>query len=171
MVRALTLTLAASLAATAASGQDAAFDGAYVGLQGGFNAYDITSDEFGVEVDGLSADGLEGGVMVGYGLTRGALYGAVEAEASVSAAEASFSDGVDTVTAEADYTLGASAILGWVVTDRSLIYGRLGYTRLEATAGLNGAEEDEAFHGVSFGGGAEVALGENVSARAGVTPV
>jgi outer membrane immunogenic protein len=164
MLRSVLLGTACAVAmvSSAHAGEDS-FSGPYVGIQGGYTSYSIELSAEGDSID-LDADGVEGGVYAGYGRRFGSqFYAAVEADGSLSNAEYS----VPGVSIETNYNLGISAIAGVVVTDKALVYGRVGYRYLDASASADGELlGDEQFHGLRLGLGAAVELGKNTHARA-----
>ncbi|HYG85975.1 MAG TPA: outer membrane beta-barrel protein [Azospirillum sp.] len=149
-----------------------AFNGPYVGLQGG---YGNTSVEAKV-TDGIdTASGKEdkgafiGGLFAGYGVTHNKFYGGVEAEGLFSANEYSETFGGITGKIEQQQSVGLSARLGYTVTDNVLLYGRAGWvwTKFEASLsdGLDTISEDDWFNGPRLGAGAEFTLGNGLFGR------
>ena len=152
------------------------FTGPYIGLQAG---YGITEVEVDFDIGGVEGTGDEdeggfnGGVYGGYSGVTGQLFGGVELEASLSSAEFEDTSGGISSILDQEFSLGASALVGFLPQRDLLLYGRLGYVYTEVEArvsdGINSASEDEGFHGIRVGAGVDFAFSEHVSARAEYT--
>lgn len=183
------IALAAVLLAVpgAAQAQDEAapFQGFYAGVEGGFDNFELGADlDLGdfdpglagtsVALDGLSADGVAGGVFAGYQIGFGGGFLAIEGFARLSSAdmELSVSDGVDTVSimAEARESYGAAARVGMKVARSTGVYGRVGWintkfkTTLDDSVDVLTASETE--DAIQFGAGIETMVGPRTSIRA-----
>ena len=160
-----------------ASAQTSPFEGFYVGGQAGYSSVDL---------DGLETlDGVGGGGFIGYsssfGGSMGGLLGAIEAEGGYDGASSSVTTPaippfIPAGTVEFDFTTtyGISGLIGYVIDDSYLIYGRVGWVRstFETTVNIPGfittSLEDDG-DGFRIGGGAEMFVAENISARAEYT--
>jgi outer membrane immunogenic protein len=152
------------------------FTGFYIGLQGGYSITNVdveVTDAGGTASDDLDIDGFTGGLYGGYSAVTGRLFGGIEAEGSLSAAE--YDTGVDGFRYEAEqrWTLGVSALAGVLARDDVLVYGRLGYVATNFEETLSGGgfrlSADETLDGLRVGGGVDVALNERTSVRAEYT--
>jgi len=158
----------AMLAASPAVAQTAAvpFSGPRVeGLIG----YDRASSPF--PGDAADSSGILYGVAGGYDVRQGDLVFGGEAELTGASTDTR-GDGVfaagDRITVDAGRDLYAGGRIGYVVTPRAMLYGKLGYTNARADVdyrgGTNGAAYSEGRNsgGVRAGAGAEVAMRDNV---------
>ena len=109
--------------------------GIYVGAQLGHqvsNSKATATDAAGTySLDSFGGDGLDGGVMLGYGRRMDNIRLAVELEGSLSNTDFNYSDtvGPDSLQVELDNTFGASLIGGIYLTNRSMLYGCAGWVR------------------------------------------
>nr|VFJ58653.1 MAG: outer membrane immunogenic protein [Candidatus Kentron sp. DK] len=149
--------------AIAANASATEFDGPYVGIT---LAMDHFNTEYTYEdgntgngdasVDGLGADGANFGGIAGYEKQFGSNVIGIEANFDYSNAETTL--GISALKAER--TLGLSLRLGRVLSQSTLLYGKLGWvnTNFEAKVGAN--SEDEDLNGFVIGAGIELALDE-----------
>lgn len=151
------------------------FAGSYLGVQIGHGA--LISDNEGDRSGGTTVDIIRGshgpliGAVVGHGWTAGRLYAGVEASGDVSGINWNIERDPNgrVYSADHDYSVGASARLGWRVSDTALIYGRAGAvrTRFEipyATSGVS-VRSKTSRTGLRLGAGLEVALSERARLR------
>lgn len=152
------------------------FTGFYIGLQGGYSITNVdveVTDAGGTASDDIDIDGFTGGLYGGYSGVNGRLFGGIEAEGSLSAAE--YDTGVNGFRYEAEqrWTLGVSALAGVLARDNVLVYGRLGYVATNFEETLSGGgfrfSADETLDGLRVGGGVDVAINERASVRAEYT--
>ncbi len=155
---------------------DSPFTGFYIGLQGGYSVTRVdieVADAGGTVSDDLDIDGFTGGLYGGYSGVTGRLFGGLEAEASLSAAEYDTALGGFRYEARQNWTLGASALVGVLARDDILVYGRLGYVAANFEETLSGPgfrlSGDETLDGLRVGGGVDVAVNERTSVRAEYT--
>ena len=138
---------AAALVATPAFAQDAtppAFNGGHIEAIGGFDS---------IHGGGDSENGLAFGIAGGYDFRTGGAVIGVELEA----AESTVSDsGV-----EAGRDLYAGVRVGGVISERGLLYAKVGYTNARASFGGTGVN----FDGIRAGAGLEWMVGSNFSIR------
>lgn len=157
-----------------------AFSGPFVGVSLSRDAYEVKAEDLDLggatlSADGISGNGVGGGIYAGYDyLIGGSLFVGVEANANISSASisASYDDGVDEIGAKikAKESLGVSSRLGFKVAEQTGIYARLGWqtTKFKASASLNGSSLysdstwEEAF---VYGAGIETGLGANTAIR------
>lgn len=185
MKKYLLVAAAAALFPISAQAQEARSYGLYFGAEAGVDNYELSADvDLGdfdsdfdgvtAEFDGLSANGVAGGIFAGYQAPLGGSFFAVEAFGRLSDAtmKASFSDGTDTgfLKAEAKESYGAAARFGVDVGARSAVYARVGWinTKFKVTAsdGTDTFSESETEDGIQYGGGIETAIGPRTSLRA-----
>jgi outer membrane immunogenic protein len=147
------------------------FEGPYLGATVGYGwtTVDAEIKPFIASFD-RSGSGVTGGAFAGFGAVSGRLFGAIEGLALLSAADGSESvgDGV-TISVEQKNTFGLMAKIGFVPTDRFLIYGTGGWvaTKFEATSSsaVGSLSDDEWFHGGRADIGAEFAATRNIFTR------
>lgn len=149
MKKTLFMAVAAAFLSAPAMAQDTAFDGLYLGLQGGYGQ---------VSPDGGDKDsGFSGGAYGGYGVTFGKLYVAGEASVDLSAVDPS----VGGVDIEKEWGYGASARVGVLVGKKAVAYGIGGWERGEFKAGGVSFSDD----GWKAGAGFETLLPNGLTAR------
>jgi outer membrane immunogenic protein len=183
------ISLAAILLAApaAAQAQDTAapFQGFYAGIEGGYDNYELGADIDLADVDpslagttasfdGLSANGIAGGIFAGYQFGFGGAFAAIEGFGRLSDAGmgVTVSDGTDTgfLKAEARESYGAAARLGLKVARSSGVYARVGWintkfkTTLDDTVDVLTASETE--DAIQYGAGIETMVGPQMSLRA-----
>ncbi|QKG71952.1 outer membrane protein [Erythrobacter mangrovi] len=174
------LAVACPSVAHAQDGSEGAWSGFYFGAEAGVDNYELSADTdiadtgFDASFDGISGDGVAGGVFAGYhmGFTGGFL--AVEGFAGLSDASmgASISDGVDTfsLTAKAKESYGIAARLGAKVSRSTAVYVRGGWinTKFKVTLsdGVDTLSESETEDGFQYGAGMETMVGANIALRA-----
>lgn len=127
------------------------WSGFYVGGQLGYGI-----DIFGVEGynGGVALEGFAGGLKVGYDLALGRfLVGAF--------GEYNWSDIniADALSVDNDWTIGARA--GVIVAPKTMVYGLVGWSQAELSAGTS----SETYDGVKAGGGVEFAIASNLFAN------
>ncbi|OYW44614.1 MAG: hypothetical protein B7Z08_11055 [Sphingomonadales bacterium 32-68-7] len=156
---------AAALAVPAAAQDSDTFTGFRIEALGG---YDSSQPGSTVDVPNVdqSFDGVNYGVGVGYDVDLGSVVLGAEAEFMESEAKTDFDTsgfatyGIANVDAGRDFYVGARA--GFKLGDRTLIYGKGGYTNakynLLATDNTTDTETNLKTDGWRVGGGAEVAL-------------
>ncbi len=130
---------AVALLAVPAAANAETFNGPFVGVQISRDAYEVKAE--GVQVDesveanfdGLSGNGIGGGLYAGYDLALGStVFVGVEGNANLSGASisASATDGTDAVQllkVQAKESFGLSGRLGAMVSDDAGLYARLGW--------------------------------------------
>jgi len=164
----------------AANAQDVveqASAGVYVGVEGGYENYDVSAEyddgSLAIAADGLSGDGLTGGIFAGYQTRMGEGFMAIEAFGRLSSASmsASFDDGVDMLSGsiEAKESYGIAAKAGIRVNRSSGIYARVGWvnTRFELSVsdGVSSYTADQTEDAIEYGGGLETLVGRNYALR------
>lgn len=117
------------------------FDGAYIGIEGGYTK--LTASFGGISVSGDS--GTVGGT-VGYRTPVGAQQNII----------VGIEGNIDFFTSDSDWGYGASGILGYRTDANWLFYGRGGYVRLDSDINVNG---------FLVGAGAEFMISGNWSVR------
>ena len=160
-----------------ASAQESAFEGFYVGGKAGYSSITDEIAVAGITVIDETADGIGGGVFVGFGGTNGSLYGAIEAEVGYDGAQWGISGSSGTTSAtldvEAQLAYGVGFRIGGVIADDLLLYGRLGWVRTNFETTLTvttdtasgSASIDTDLDGFRFGGGVEWMLADNIGVR------
>jgi outer membrane immunogenic protein len=163
------ILIAAVVAATASVPALAApFSGPYIGAQVGSDNTSIKVDEVGGPnlIDSIGANGVEGGVFAGYDYPVAAnTFVGVEAQFSLSDAKASVYDGA--YEGRADYSYGVSARLGQKLSDKTALYGRVGWKSTHLKLSDTGTEiwsRDKS--GLLLGAGLESYVTPHMSIRA-----
>ncbi|WP_449471977.1 outer membrane protein [Sphingobium chungangianum] len=173
--------VAASMIAAAASTPAFAevFSGPFVGAQISRDAYEVKAEETDLgfadlSFDGISANGVGGGLYVGYdyALTNSIFFG-VEANANLSSASASINltDGVDSIGGKvrARESFGLSARLGTMLSDSTGIYARGGWQstkfKLSYNDGVDSFTSKDTQDALVYGAGLETRLGAQTSVR------
>jgi outer membrane autotransporter barrel domain len=166
-MRKFVLALAAS-AAFATPAMAEPFSGPYVGIEAGLDNYEGSAEDLftaGDEFDGISGNGVVGGVFAGYDIAAGNAFFGIEGKASLSDAEASYDDSVDTLGIRAKETFGLSARAGAMVNDSTGLYARIGWANTRFKVNLNGVTDSDDDDGLVLGAGLQTRLGANASLR------
>jgi len=155
------------------------FDGPFIGAQISRDAYEVkteNTDMGGVDLslDGVSANGVGGGVFVGYdyAISNNVFFG-VEANFNLTSASASakLDDGTDSISGKvrARESFGASARLGYMVSDSAALYARGGWQstkfKLSAFDGVDSYRAKDTQDALVYGAGLETRVGANASIR------
>jgi outer membrane immunogenic protein len=145
------------------------FAGPYVGVEVGVDNYENQgADVFvaGDEFDGISGNGVVGGVYAGFDIPlSGSVFAGVEANARLSGAKATYDDTVDRLTIKAKESFGASGRLGVMLNDSTGAYARAGWQNTKFKATLNGVSDSDREDALVLGGGLETRIGSNASIR------
>lgn len=158
------------LAATVANAQP--FEGPYLGAAIGYGSttaeadYSVIGFSSSLEEDG---DGIVGGFFAGYSGVYGQLFGAIEGQGFLSAADQSRSANDITVAVEQRQTLGLMGKIGFLPIPKLLVYGAFGWawTNFEATSSdaSGSISDDDWFNGPRAGIGIEYAATDSLFAR------
>lgn len=176
---------AAAIAALfAVPAQAESFQGLYAGVEGGFDNYEVKVDDVDItdlvsidatgSFDGLSGNGVMGGVFAGYHLGGDSTFVAIEGFAQFSDASMSISatDGIDTIgmSIKAKESFGVAARLGMKVNPSTGLYARVGWLSTNFEASLNDGfdtyKESEYEDAIQYGVGLETMISNNTSLRA-----
>jgi len=138
-----------------------AFNGPFVGIQGGWQ-----QDRLGINVGlgsgTLKSDGFAYGGQIGYDLR---VSPNVVLGAEVALTGRTGSEDIGGIEISAGRTIGATARLGYLLGDKHLIYARGGYSNARFSSD-DGISKDSANRdGFTIGAGYEQAFARNVSAR------
>lgn len=165
--------------AGATSAHAETFSGPYIGAQISRDAYEVKAEgtDLGfadLDLDGISANGVGGGLYVGYdyALTNSVFFG-VEANANYSGASASVSldDGTDSISGKvrARESFGASARLGFMLADSTGLYAKGGWQstkfKLSYDDGVDAFTEKDTQDALVYGAGLETRIGTQTSIR------
>jgi outer membrane immunogenic protein len=156
------VALGAVVAAPALAQPAGAFQGPYVGIEGGWQQDRQTLDTVGVRQGSSKADGFAYGGQVGYDthLSPNFILGG---ELSVTGKTGrSDLDGFDLRQGR---TFNATGRIGYTVAPSTLVYARGGYSNARFTAENATSRVSENRGGYTVGGGLEQALTTHVSAR------
>lgn len=149
------------------------FSGPFVGVQAGWEQSDVgtTSTPLGTANLGRSNDTVTGGIFAGYDykLTPKIVAG-VEAGINLTDNDdLTATSAGRSVSIDPERSLDFSARLGYLVNDRTLVYGRAGYTNVRAETTLTtatGTRSGKAdLDGWLVGAGVERSLSDNLSTR------
>lgn len=168
-MRKVLVSLAGVAALVATPAMAETFSGPYVGVEVGLDNYEVNaSDVFapGDDYDGLSGNGIVGGIYAGYDIPLGTnLFAGIEAKASLSDAKMTYDDTIDTLRLKAKETFGASARLGVMVNDSTGIYGRAGWANTKFKVASNGVSDSDHDDALTLGAGLETRIGAATSVR------
>lgn len=134
------------------------FDGGYIGVDLGIDNFEISGEDVfvaGDEFDGLSGNGIQGGVFAGYDMTMGKMFVGMEASARLSDAKITYDDTADTYALSAKETFGVSGRLGSMVNDNTALYARVGWAKTKFSADVNGIVESDRDDALVLGAGLE----------------
>ena len=173
-----------ALSATPALAKSA-FDGAYVGLQGGYTFVTpdadhqtvIGGDAIATSSTDKNADGFTGGIYAGFGQTFDRFYVGAEVDAGYSDAKGTATPNSARYSFEAKESYGVSGRVGYLFSDTALVYGRVGWQRTDidftgnpGVPTIGGTPAVASFggelDGVRYGIGSEVVVGQNLLLRA-----
>lgn len=160
MKKFLAVALAGSLISTPAFAET--FSGPYVGVQIGLDNYEIQGEDVfadGDEYDGLSGNGVEGGIYAGYDYSLGNTFVGVEVSADLSDAKMSYNDTIDEATISAEETYGASARFGAMLNGSTALYGRAGWANTKFKASINDVSASDRDDALVLGAGIETRVG------------
>lgn len=151
------------------------YRGFYAGGQVGHDALSTWSTgprESGTTLTATFGDlGYTAGLFGGYGFQIGSLYlgGELEAELAKTHSDHEREGGGQTFSEEMQWTYGASARVGYVVNNTTLLYGRVGVVetrfQVDYARGNNSLSAQYNETGFRFGGGMEFPVSENLIAR------
>jgi outer membrane immunogenic protein len=161
----LALALSAAFATPAVAEP---FSGPYIGAEVGLDNYEGQADDLfatGDAFDGISANGIVGGVFAGYDYAAGNAFFGIEAKASLSDAEASYDDTVDALDIRAKESFGASVRGGVMVNDSTGLYARAGWANTKFKVNINGTTASDSDDGLVLGAGLETRVGSAASLR------
>jgi outer membrane immunogenic protein len=154
------------------------FSGPYVGVDAGFDNFEIKADDLEiaggeVSADGLSANGIAGGFHAGWDFDLGGAFAGVEAMVGSSDAGliVSGTDGVDEgrLSIRAKGTYGFAGRIGAKVGEDTGVYAKVGWinTRIKGRIEENGVS-DSASDGQSallYGAGIQTFISDTISLR------
>jgi len=178
-MRKIVLAAVAAASVFSAPAYAEVFDGPFIGAQISRDAYELKTERTDIggadlSLDGVSANGIGGGIYVGYdyALSDRAFFG-VEANFNLSSASASakLDDGTDSISGKvrARESFGASARLGYMVSDSTALYARGGWQstkfKLRAFDGVDSYGSKDTQDALVYGAGLETRLGAQTSIR------
>lgn len=166
-MRNIVLALAAS-AAFATPAMAEPFSGPYVGAEVGLDNYEGQADDLfaaGDSYDGISGNGVVGGVFAGYDFAMGNAFFGIEGKASLSDAEASYDDTIDTLNIRAKETFGASVRGGVMVNGSTGLYARVGWANTKFKVNVDGVTASDDDDGLVLGAGLQTRVGKAASLR------
>ena len=159
---------AATAAVVATPALAAPFAGPYVGVELGLDNYEVQAEDIfapGDEFDGLSGNGIVGGVFAGYDVAVGNAFIGLEAKASLSDASATYDDTVDSLTVRAKETFGATARAGVMLNESTGVFARAGWANTKFKVNLNGAADSDNDDALVLGAGLQSRVGSAASVR------
>src|SRR5690606_17227851 len=159
---------AATAAAFATPAMAAPFSGPYVGVEFGLDNYEVQAEDIftpGDEFDGLSGNGVVGGVFAGYDVAVGNAFFGVEGKASLSDAKINYDDTVNNLTVRAKESFGATARAGVMVNDSTGLFARAGWVKTKFKANVNGVVDRENEDALVLGAGVQTRVGSASSLR------
>lgn len=157
-MRKVLLSLAIAATAVASPAFAAAEPGPYVGVGVTHDSYNGTQD-----AEGLGFSGVGGTVFAGYNLPLGEkAFAGIEANFDLASAD--LDDSVGRVNARNSF--GATARLGYRLSDSAALYGRVGYQRGRLTIDNDlPTEFSSSRDGLRLGGGIEANITGNTAVR------
>ncbi|HEY6816747.1 MAG TPA: porin family protein [Croceibacterium sp.] len=161
----LALALSAAIATPAMAEP---FSGPYVGAEVGLDNYEGKGEDLfaaGDSFDGISGNGVVGGVFAGYDIAVGNAFFGIEGKVSLSSAEASFDDGADTYTIGAEESFGASVRGGVMVNGSTGLFARAGWVNTSFKIDADGIDASGNDDALVLGAGLQTRLGSNASLR------
>src|SRR5579883_406408 len=146
-----------------AGGGDNSWTGFYIGLNaGGGGANHDLAIPGSIEFNGVGGEGFFGGATLGYDKQLGVVVIGAFADYNFSNLSTDLNvSGQGSYSLKLDHQWDIGARAGFVLGQRTLIYGRAGYT--EAHFAGSGFSFDHTFNGWLAGGGVEHMLGSNLS--------
>jgi len=144
------------------------FSGAYVGLEFGLDNYEAQAEDLfaaGDAFDGISGNGVVGGVFAGYDVAVGNAFLGLEGKASLSDAGASYDDTIDTLAIRADESFGATARAGVMVNGSTGLYARAGWVNTKFKVDVNGTADSDNDDALVLGAGLQTRVGNSASMR------
>ncbi|MDJ0448915.1 outer membrane beta-barrel protein [Methylocystis sp. JR02] len=143
--------------------------GCYAGLQGGWgwNSTRLAGNNNAWKLDGIGGSGPIGGGLIGYERQFGVGVAALEADASASGVNSSFSTPNLNGKIAYDWDYSLRARFGRLFGN-TLAFASVGWTQTYArltTGGLGGLTTSHVFSGVQLGGGVETMLTPHIGAR------
>lgn len=146
-------------------------NGGYAGVQAGpwLGASEVSySDGTNTATaKGVSTDGFAGGLFAGYGKSFDNTYIGGEFEFSVSNADTTATVNGSTASVDVKYYYAAHARLGYLLSEKAMVYAKAGISRLHWDASSNnGYSDSDAQTGGSFGAGLEHLIGDAWGVRA-----
>lgn len=165
----IAFAVAAIVASVSGSAFAETFQGSYIGAEIGHDSYEIKGEDLlasGLDFDGISGNGIVGGVFVGYDLpVSSSVFIGAEAFVNLSAAKVSISDGVDTASIKARESYGLSARLGTMLNDSTAVYARGGWVNTSFKLSDGTFSDSDTQSGFQYGGGIETRVGQSASVR------
>ncbi|MCH8685021.1 outer membrane protein [Pedomonas mirosovicensis] len=151
------LAAAAALSMTPALAHAEAFNGAYGGVELGWE-----------DTHGAIGQGLTYGVIAGYNKkVADRLVLGVEGNAALSTADETFGAGADEAEVEAGRTFGIAARVGVLPLENTMVYGKIGYDNIRTK--VKYADDKDGFNtdALVLGGGVEYAITPQATVRVG----
>lgn len=134
----------------------AAEEGPYVGVgitNGNFNGSD--------HAEGIGFGGVGATAFAGYNVPLGKLFAGVEADFDLSTADV----GTKVTGIEVRHAFGASARLGYHLSEKAALYGRVGYRRTHVYDYVESVRNSERRNAIRFGAGLEAKVTSNIAVR------
>lgn len=170
---------AVALSLIPATGHAENFSGPYVGVDAGWDSFEIKADDFElieggqVDADGLSANGIAGGFHAGWDFDLGGAFAGVEAMVGSSDAGLLISgtDGIDrgSLSLRARGSYGFSGRVGAKLNEDTGVYAKLGWinTRIKGRIEENriAISESDGQSGFQYGAGIQTFISEAISVR------
>jgi outer membrane immunogenic protein len=170
----IALALIASVAATGTAHAEP-FQGPYVGVSLIRDAFEVKADNIdlgggALSVDGISGNGVGGGLYAGYDYSIGSMFIGVEANANLTSASVSASlTGLGNARISTRESYGVSARVGGKLSDTTGLYARLGWQNTKFKARLSDGVDTVTFKDTQdafvYGAGLETSVAANTSVR------
>lgn len=162
------IAAAATAAVIATPAMAAPFSGPYVGVEFGLDNYEVQAEDVfvaGDEYDGLSGNGVVGGIFAGYDVAVGNAFFGLEGRASLSDAGLTIDSTVDSLRIRAKESFGATARAGVMLNANTGVYARAGWANTKFKANLNGVRDSDNEDGLVLGAGLQSRIDPAASVR------
>lgn len=159
---------AATAAVVATPAMAAPFSGPYAGVEFGLDNYEVQAEDVfatGDEFDGLSGNGVVGGVFAGYDVAVGNAFIGLEAKASLSDASLTIDNSVDSYSIRAKESFGATARAGVMLNDSTGVFARAGWANTKFKTNLAGVTDSGNDDALVLGAGLQTRVGSAASVR------
>lgn len=130
--------------------------GIYGGVSVGMSHYSAKLSEGGDSIDSVSADGVKFSIFAGGGAEYGNIYFGIEGNLAYPDGDFKAELNGNTIAkGDIDHAYGINARFGYIPFDRFLVYGLVGWQRVNLDMDVLNWSGDKDFDGIRFGAGLE----------------